>query len=1781
MEHGPAEAAVPAASPANDGSDLRRAAAQTLASREDAETRIFALEQKLDRWVNYQTGLGTIADKTRAGYFETPWRLNDVEITDLVSGNDLAAKAVEKRPNEMFRRGYELESKKAGELDKSKIQDLSEYATERLQCDLRLHQGLTFGRQYGGALLILGIDDGREPWEPLDEKNIKSFDFINQIDRRFAYVQDYYSDPMQPKYGQPRTYLIANAVATSSYRSSDGTKFGYKTKSKAKLANIATSILNVHESRLIRFDGVEPDIITRQTLAGWSWSVLQRGYEVLRQCDGSFDALAYLISDASQGIFKLKGLFNAITAGQEGKLRARLELMERTRSVMHGVALDAGGEEDFTRVVTPMTGIPDAIDRIMQRLAAAFDMPLTELFGMSPAGMNATGESDRIKWYDTIANEQVNFLAPKIRRLYRLIALAHDSPFKGQPVDFKVHFHPLYAPTDDELAKTRFTNAQRDQIYIQNEVVTAEQVALTLSDIYQSIDVEEIEEEIEEKTKFDPYENDPSASAQVQALGGGAGGGTPEGQSPTVPLPGSALHSVVAPAGEGQGTPPDKGAGNPAEDESQPDQAPGAGDEKKKEPIPPEVKAKPAVGPAVAPKKPGPLTPPQKATNLAKLHLRAANAHLGVGNTAEAAKHIGKAEALTPKPPQEPIQKDALDAHDPDQSRDPGSKQWIDHGTKAANEASELAYKLGTLPAHREAAAAHMEASVAHIREGNRRAAMASGHRVSVDDRARHSDASARHFQIANDHMAKAGAHAMHNPFATNDAADDREGQASIVVVKNEQGKYLTVTRPEFPHEFAFPGGMIDEGETAQHAAIRELREETGVTATKLRKLPSVLSPVDGRKVNVFEALEFVGEAFAAEPNTTVMWLSSGELLSGAHTFRKTVQAILPETRADDFVEEDHPRDETGKFSAGGSGGTASRVKPERSGAHEHAAQSRLTRIHLTKLKESLKHVGSVLRSGAKEIGKAALHEVKEKIGEYKNAIVGVKNFVTRQPVTKEQKHAIAKVAIGIAASVVAGHVVGLLPLEAIGHEAVRLVSEKIAHQIAHHALEKMTEKGLSFAGYNLGEDLGGAIHDAIDALRYDSDADADPEEWLAQLVTEAAADYLDSLDEDKLQALIDSAGGESEGSTPKADYSDDQPRAANGQFGEGGGSTEPRTVSEHPDTSKLKVLGEGASRKVYEDGNTVIKVAKNAKAKKDNRAEAEASSKSDILAKITEHAPDYSWVRQEKVEPVTSAQLADHFGISKADQKKSYTVTIKDPWGGDQDVHGKDWLFAATYQAIHGGKSGDKMKSAGQFLTAMKELSSKLPKLDLSDFAYSNQWGRGQSGKFLISDYGGVPKRDSTRSDFDADQPRDERGRFGSGGSSASPAESIHGEPLFKESELASVPKEFAQPERTKEALFKAAPAIHEEQLDLLDRGKGVAQAIGAKVVRGDLNMSEQEFNDKLDLSHPGPVVGIGPIKHEARAEQKVNADYNGDWSKLGDVVRATVAVDSVKDVRGVIEAMKQKGITLARMPKDRMSNPTALGYRDVMMNVKYPSGHIGELQVHLKPLLAAKNGPGHRMYETIRNIQAAAKGRDLTPDERATVDRETAKSKALYDGVWSKVRQDAGDWDEGKHPRDEQGRFGAGGSASPATSFTPKTASPHEFKAAFDKAFEGSKFTNHVSHYSEDDLAHMKLFTTPDGKAGVAVHDHGDGRVEATALFNQGGEKGAGLKLLDHVVRNAGVNYVECYGPRLNKLYESVGFKPTSENSFNPEYAANGWDYKEFDHPSYYTMSYTPPKG
>ena len=101
-------------------------------------------------------------------------------------------------------------------------------------------------------------------------------------------------------------------------------------------------------------------------------------------------------------------------------------------------------------------------------------------------------------------------------------------------------------------------------------------------------------------------------------------------------------------------------------------------------------------------------------------------------------------------------------------------------------------------------------------------------------------------------------------------------------VVFDKAGRLLLIKRgnPPFKGQYALPGGFVDVGETVEAAALRELKEETGV-AGEIVRLVGVYSDPDrdprGHTVSVSfllqtEMTEAIGGDDAAEAHFVAGW---------------------------------------------------------------------------------------------------------------------------------------------------------------------------------------------------------------------------------------------------------------------------------------------------------------------------------------------------------------------------------------------------------------------------------------------------------------------------------------------------------------------------------------------------------------------------------------------------------------------------------------------------------------------------------------------------------------------------------------------------------------------------------------------------------------------------------------------------------------------------------------------------------------------------------------------
>lgn len=405
-------------------------------------------QRRADGWFNALSGHGVAAfSKSESTQFRVEI-LDDATASDMWRGDDIAARIVETLPAEAFRQGFKLNME-----DKAAAEDVMA-VVEEMGVSGSFIEAKEFERAYGGAAIFPVINDGQKDMsQPLNLDRISSISSLLVFEPRELQAVSWYGGLLEPKFGRPDVYDL-QAV-------SEGTA--------------APPGVRIHESRLIIFRGIRVSRQQTSNRMSWGDSVLNRVVRVLRDYNISWASVAELLSDFAQAVIKIKGLSELIASDRDNIIQARIRAFQLSRSTLRAVLLDS--DEEFERKQTPISGMPDLLDRFATRLAAAADMPVTLLMGQSPAGMNATGESDTRFFYDRVAVDQTKKTHSQLERMILLVMLSKDGPLKGkEPDTWSVEFNPLWQPSSKEVAEERKLVADVDTAMIANQVVTPEEV---------------------------------------------------------------------------------------------------------------------------------------------------------------------------------------------------------------------------------------------------------------------------------------------------------------------------------------------------------------------------------------------------------------------------------------------------------------------------------------------------------------------------------------------------------------------------------------------------------------------------------------------------------------------------------------------------------------------------------------------------------------------------------------------------------------------------------------------------------------------------------------------------------------------------------------------------------------------------------------------------------------------------------------------------------------------------------------------------------------------------------------------------------------------------------------------------------------------------------------------------------------------------------------------------------------------------------------------------------
>ncbi len=375
--------------------------------------------------------------------------VDDWELTEIYK-NALARRIVTAPIDDSVKNGLKIK----GDTDDKILQYM-----ETINAEGAFVEAGYWDRLYGRSCIFIMADDGGKADEPINLNKLDSIKGFVVYDKR-CIIEDQTGflindDPNDSNFGKTEYYTITPL---------NGQQF------------------TVHHSRVLMFDG---EILPRQERIqnnGAGLSCLNGIIKAIRRNDTAHARALDIIERISQAVMKLRGM-SELLQSEEGtnQVKRRLDLIDMARNLLNTIAIDT--DDDFAIHNMSVAGVREIIQEFQQELSGMTSIPVTILFGRSPAGMNATGSADFENYYNLVRRYQRTKQKPALEKLIKLIQHCKNGPTKGKELeDWQIEFEPLKQMSEKEQADLEAAKAGANktkvdvvQALVQGQLMTPEE----------------------------------------------------------------------------------------------------------------------------------------------------------------------------------------------------------------------------------------------------------------------------------------------------------------------------------------------------------------------------------------------------------------------------------------------------------------------------------------------------------------------------------------------------------------------------------------------------------------------------------------------------------------------------------------------------------------------------------------------------------------------------------------------------------------------------------------------------------------------------------------------------------------------------------------------------------------------------------------------------------------------------------------------------------------------------------------------------------------------------------------------------------------------------------------------------------------------------------------------------------------------------------------------------------------------------------------------------------
>ncbi len=381
-----------------------------------------------DSLSNMVANIGTNRDKRTHNVFGFEF-VNQIELEAAYQSNWIARRIVDKPNEDALREWRTFNGKQAKDIANEE---------RRLGVQQAYLDTCCWADLYGGAALLMVT--GQDLSEPLDLKKVKKGDLKNLVvlDRWDIQPTEFnLTDPLKPNWMLPEYYMMVNGEQ------------------------------RIHYSHIIRRTGARLPRRMRMFEQGWGDSRLRRCMSDLRDVVATKGGIASLVLEANVDTISVKGLKGALASAQCDSVTERYRLFGMMKSIVNLGLLDAESEE-FDRKSISFSGLSQIMEQFMVWTAGAAEMPVTELWGQSAAGLSSTGEGDLKTYHGTIKGKQDGQMRLDLEALDKVLI---RSALGDYPDDIEFEWNPLAQTSGIEQAQEDLAMAQADGIYLEAGVI--------------------------------------------------------------------------------------------------------------------------------------------------------------------------------------------------------------------------------------------------------------------------------------------------------------------------------------------------------------------------------------------------------------------------------------------------------------------------------------------------------------------------------------------------------------------------------------------------------------------------------------------------------------------------------------------------------------------------------------------------------------------------------------------------------------------------------------------------------------------------------------------------------------------------------------------------------------------------------------------------------------------------------------------------------------------------------------------------------------------------------------------------------------------------------------------------------------------------------------------------------------------------------------------------------------------------------------------------------------